>query len=191
MVWWSAGSSATAPLRARKSHRNHGNKEGLEMSPLTLAHVVISLVGIASGFVVVFGFLNSKRLNGWNTLFLTATVLTSLSGFVLPAHKFMPSHAIGVLSLLVLAVAILGRYRFGLNGGWRAAYVICAVIAQYLNFFVLVFQLFEKVPALRALAPTQSEPPFAITQGVFLLLFLLLGIFSVKRFRNTGLQATG
>jgi hypothetical protein len=159
------------------------------MTALTLTHVVISLVGIASGLVVIFGFLKTKQLNGWTALFLTTTVLTSLTGFVLPAHKFMPSHAIGLLSLLVLAIAILGRYWFHMNGRWRLAYVICAVIAQYLNVFVLVAQLFDKVPALKSLAPTQSEPPFAISELVVLLVFILLGILAVRGFRHKPLPA--
>jgi hypothetical protein len=159
------------------------------MTALTVTHVVISLVGIASGLVVISGFLKAKQLNGWTALFLATTVLTSATGFLLPAHKFMPSHAIGLLSLLVLAMAILGRYRFHMNGRWRLTYVICAVIAQYLNVFVLAAQLFDKVPALKSLAPTQSEPPFAVSELVILLVFILLGILAVRGFRRKPLPA--
>lgn len=157
---------------------------------LTLIHVVISLIGIVSGFVVIYGFLTSRRLDGWTALFLTTTVLTSVTGFLFPFHKFTPAHAIGILSLVILAVAILGRYRFHMNGGWRSTYVITAMIAQYLNFFVLVVQSFMKVSALKAVAPTQSEPPFAITQGIVLLLFICLGVLAVKKFRVTPALAT-
>jgi hypothetical protein len=158
------------------------------MTAFTLVHVVISLVGIGSGFVVIAGFLKAKRLDGWTALFLTATVLTSVTGFLLPFHKFMPSHAVGTLSLLVLALAILGRYQYHLNGVWRPIYAVSAVIAQWFNVFVLVAQLFAKVPALTALAPTQSEPPFAITQAAVLVLFIWLGILAVKRFQVKTIQ---
>jgi hypothetical protein len=158
------------------------------MTAFTLVHVVTSLVGIGSGFVLIAGFLKAKQLDGWTALFLTATVLTSVTGFLLPFHKFMPSHAVGTLSLLVLALAILGRYQYHLNGVWRPIYVVSAVIAQWFNVFVLVAQLFAKVPALRALAPTQSEPPFAITQAAVLVLFIWLGILAVKRFQVKTIQ---
>lgn len=154
------------------------------MTTFTLLHVAISLIGIVSGFVVVFGMIGGKRLDGWTALFLTTTVLTSVTGFLFPFHKLMPSHIVGSISLLVLAVAIVARYPRHLNGGWRWIYAVSAVIAFYLNFFVLVAQSFAKIPALKAMAPTQSEPPFAITQLVVLAAFVVLGIFSVKRFRN-------
>src|SRR5437764_10602616 len=117
------------------------------MAPLTFVHVVLSLVGIGSGFVVVYGLLAPKRLDAWTAAFLASTVATSATGFVLPADHFMPSHAIGIVSLLVLAVAIPARYAFRLAGAWRRTYVISAVTALYLNVFVLVAQLFQKVPA--------------------------------------------
>src|SRR6267143_5534836 len=130
------------------------------LSAFTLFHVVLSLVGILSGFVVLAGFLTAKRSNGWTALFLTTTALTSVTGFLFPFHKFLPSHAVGIVSLIVLAVAIFARYVRQLAGAWRGIYVVTAVIALYLNVFVLIAQLFQKVPALKAMAPTQSEPPF-------------------------------
>src|SRR6266581_8402538 len=142
------------------------------LSAFTLFHVALSLVGILSGFVVVGGFLTAKRRNGWTALFLLSTVLTSVTGFLFPFERFLPSHAIGIVSLLVLAVAILARYPCHLAGAWRRVYVVSAVTALYLNVFVLIAQLFQKVPALRDMAPTQSEPPFLITQVVFLALFV-------------------
>jgi hypothetical protein len=127
-------------------------------SGFTLVHVLLSLVGIVSGFVVVFGLLTARRLDGWTALFLASTVATSLTGFGLPFHRLMPSHIIGIISLVVLGVAIIARYARHLAGAWRWIYVVCAVIALYLNFFILIVQAFMKVPALKAMAPTQSEP---------------------------------
>ncbi len=154
----------------------------LGMTAFTFFHVVLSLVGILSGFVVVAGFLTAKRLNGWTALFLVTTVLTSVTGFLFPFHKFMPSHAVGIVSLLVLAVTIPALYVYHLAGPWRRTYVIGAVIALYLNVFVLIAQFFMKIPALKAMAPTQSEPPFLGAQVVVMLIFIVLGILAAKRF---------
>jgi len=152
------------------------------LSAFNLFHVALSLVGILSGFVVVGGFLTAKRSNGWTALFLVTTVLTSVTGFLFPFHKFLPSHAVGIISLLVLAVTIPALYFFHLRGPWRRTYVTGAVIALYLNVFVLIAQFFMKAPALKALAPTQSEPPFLGTQVVVMLVFIILGVFAAKRF---------
>jgi hypothetical protein len=146
-------------------------------------HVLISLIGIATGLVVSFGMLRGNRMNGLTAVFLITTVLTSATGFFLPAPHFLPSHAIGILSLIVLAIAFAARYPFHMAGAWRRTYVITAVIALYFNVFVLVAQLFMKVDALKALAPTQSEPPFAIAQGAVLFIFIVLGTLAAKRFR--------
>lgn len=152
------------------------------MATLTSIHVVISLAGIISGFVVIFGLLGGNRLDRWTAFFLTTTVLTSVTGYLFPVHKLMPSHILGALSLIALAFAIYARYNRHLSGGWCSTYVLTAVLAQYFNVFVLVVQSFLKVPSLKALAPTQSEPPFAIAQGVVLVLFLVFGTLAVKRF---------
>jgi hypothetical protein len=154
------------------------------LAAFTLFHVVLSLIGIGAGFVVVYGLLASMRFDGWTKLFLTTTVATSATGFLFPVQRFLPSHAVGILSLIMLALAILARYRFGLAGGWRRTYAVTAVIALYFNVFVLIVQLFEKVPALRAIAPTQSEPPFQIAQLGALLLFIFLGIRAAMKFRG-------
>jgi hypothetical protein len=151
---------------------------------LTTVHVAISLVAIAAGFVVVYGFLTDQRLDGWTATFLTTTVLTSVTGFLFPFNGITPGLVVGVLSLLVLAVAILARYHFHLAGPWRATYVISSVVAFYFNFFVLVVQMFAKIPALKELAPTQSEPPFVATQLIVLLLFVVFGIAGVRKFRG-------
>jgi hypothetical protein len=156
----------------------------LGMTPLTFAHVAISLVGIASGFVVAWGLLTARRLDGWTVLFLTTTVATSVTGFIFfPFEHLLPSHVLGIISLVVLAIAIVARYRFHLSGVWRVVYVASAVIAFYFNFFVLIVQSFQKIPALQALAPTQSEPPFVIAQLVALGLFIAFGVAAVIKFR--------
>jgi hypothetical protein len=156
------------------------------LSTFTFLHVVISLVAIASGFVVVYGLLTSKRMDGWTALFLTTTVATSVTGFLFPVHHFMPSHGVGIVSLILLAFAILARYRYSLAGGWRRTYAITAVVALYLNFFVLIVQLFMKVPSLKELAPTQTEPPFQITQLVALLIFTVLAVRAAMKFHIEG-----
>lgn len=156
----------------------------LGMTTLTFVHVVLSLMGVFSGLIVVFGLLTAKRLDGWTVVFLTTTVATSVTGFLFPFHKFLPSHAVGIVSLVVLTLAIWARYGRHLTGGWRRTYAITAVLALYLNVFVLVVQLFLKVPALNALAPTQTEPPFKLAQLVLLVLFVLVGILAARRFRN-------
>jgi hypothetical protein len=156
----------------------------LGMTTAVFIHVVLSLIGLVSGFVAVFGLLSSKRLDGWTALFLATTVLTSVTGFFLPAEKLLPSHIVGIISLVVLAVAILARYAYHLAGAWRWIYVIGAVIGLYLNFFVFIVQSFLKVPALKALAPTGSEPPFLVAQVIALVLFVVLGIGSVRGFKG-------
>ena len=148
----------------------------------TIIHVLISLVGIASGLVVTYGLLTAKRLDGWTKIFLITTVLTSITGFFFPVQHFMPSHAVGILSLLILLPCIIARYPLHLAAHWRLVYVITAMIALYLNVFVLVVQLFEKVPPLHDLAPTQTEPPFKITQLTVLILFTVLTITAAIRF---------
>ena len=154
----------------------------LVMTTLGYVHSVISLVGIAAGFVVVRGMFHSQRREGWTQVFLLTTVATSVTGFFFPFGTLLPSHKIGILSLIVLAIAMVALYVRHLAGAWRWMYVVCAVLAQYFNCFVLVVQLFRRVTVLQTLAPTQSEPPFAITQLVVLLLFVWLGTRAVKRF---------
>ncbi len=132
---------------------------GMTLSAFTLVHIVISVIGIGSGLLVMYGLLIGKRLDGATAIFLVSTVATSVTGFGFPFDRLLPSHKVGILSLLVLAVAIVARYIFHLAGAWRGMYVVSAAVALYLNVFVLVVQLFEKVPALRAMAPTQKEPP--------------------------------
>ena len=156
---------------------------GMSLSTFTLLHVVISLVGIAFGLIVVYGFIAVKRLDSWTALFLLTTVLTSATGFLFPFKHLLPSHIVGALSLLVLAAAIVARYPRHLEGGWRRTYVVCAMVALYLNCFVLVVQCFLKVPALHALAPNGNEPPFLIAQLALLAVFALLTFVAARRFK--------
>ena len=155
---------------------------GMSLSTFTTVHVIISLVAIASGIIVLVGMLGSKRLNGLTALFLFTTVLTSVTGFGFPFTHFSPAHKLGIISLVVLAIAILARYSFHMAGSWRWIYVVTATMALYLNVFVLVVQSFEKAPALHALAPTQTEGPFKIAQLVVLVLFMVLTVVAVRKF---------
>jgi hypothetical protein len=154
------------------------------MTPFTFAHVVISLVGIASGFVVLWGLLTARRLDGWTALFLLSTVATSVTGFFFPFERLLPSHVVGIISLVVLVIVILARYPRHLAGVWRRIYAVSAVIALYLNFFVLIVQSFLKVPALHAVAPNQTESPFVITQLVVLVLFALFAVGAAIKFHG-------
>jgi hypothetical protein len=145
-------------------------------------HVAISLIGIASGLVVLYGLIIGRSFGAWTALFLATTILTSVTGFLLPPFGFDPPRAIGILSLVLLAVAVIAFYAFGLAGPWRWVYVITAMIALYLNAFVGVIQAFGKLSFLHSLAPTQSEPPFLITQLLVLAAFVSLGFLAVRRF---------
>jgi hypothetical protein len=156
---------------------------------LLFLHVALSLVGIASGFVVIWGMLNARLFDRWTAVFLATTLSTSLTGFLFPFHGFTPGIGLGLISLPVLGCAMFARYGRALAGPWRRVYVITAVLAQYLNFFVLIVQSFMKIPGLHDLAPTQSEPPFAITQLVALVAFVVLGILAAIRFRPTTVSA--
>jgi hypothetical protein len=156
---------------------------GMSLAAFTTLHVVIGLIGIASGFVVVFGMMAGKRLPAVTILFLVATALTSLTGFLFSLKSVTPAVILGILSILVLLVATIALYGRHLAGAWRGTYVISAIVALYFNFFVLIVQSFQKVPALNALAPTQSEAPFKIAQSLALLIFITLGRIAFKRFR--------
>jgi hypothetical protein len=161
---------------------------GLSLEAFTILHVAISLIGILSGFVVVFGLVGGKRLDGWTALFLTTTVLTSVTGFMFPFEKVTPGIKLGIISVVVLAIAIAARYAFHLGGAWRTIYAVGATLALYLNVFVLVVQSFEKVPALHALAPTGSEPAFWAAQLVVLAAFLVLGTSATIKFRHAAVR---
>jgi hypothetical protein len=158
------------------------------LSIVVLVHVVISVIAIVAGFVVMAGMIGSRQRPGWTALFLLLTILTSVTGFVIPplvTDKLLPSHIIGALSLVVLAIACFALYGQKLAGPWRWVYVVTALLAQYLNVFVLVIQSFLKIGPLHALAPSipPSEPPFAVLQGLVLLFFIVFVIGAVRRFR--------
>jgi hypothetical protein len=155
-----------------------------------MVHVVLSLVGILSGLVVVYGLIAGKRLEGATAVFLVTTILTSVTGFGFPFDHLLPSHRVGIVSLILLALAVLAKYAFHAHGGWQSTYVFGAVFALYLNVFVLVVQLFRHVPALNAFAPTQTtEPAFLISQVAVLAIFLLLGAVAVARSRPGRVRA--
>lgn len=155
---------------------------GTSIATFTTVHVVISLIAIAAGLVVVAGMLRASRLPGWTAFFLATTVLTSVTGFFFPVTQVLPSHIVGVVSLVVLGVTLLALYAKRLAGPWRWIYVAGATLALYLNCFVLVVQSFLKLPALNRLAPTQSEPPFVVAQLAVMALFVALGIRAAVRF---------
>ena len=155
----------------------------MDSQAFTLFHVVLSLLGIASGLIVLYGLLKSQRMPALTWFFLLTTIATSATGYFFERDKILPSHIVGAISLAVLALAVVALYFGRLRGAWRATYVITAVIGLYLNMFVLVAQSFLKIPALHELAPTGQEPPFAIGEGIVLLIFIVLGVLAVKRFR--------
>jgi hypothetical protein len=156
---------------------------GLSLSTFTIVHVIISLIAIVAGFIAVFGMLAGNRMAGWTAIFLGTTILTSVTGFGFPFDHVLPSHIVGAISLVFLAVAVFALYAKHLAGAWRWIYVVSAIIALWFNVFVLIVQSFMKISALKALAPTQSEPPFQIAQGAALVLFVVLAIFAVRKFR--------
>jgi hypothetical protein len=154
----------------------------LGMSTFTFVHTVLSLIALVTGLIVVIGLLSSKRLRGWTVLFLVTAVATSATGFGFKVESYGASHVVGVISLAVLLVAILAYYAFHLHGAWRWIYAVTAVIAAYFLVFVAIAQAFKKIPALTAMAPTLSEPPFAVAQGITLVIFVILGIAAARTF---------
>jgi hypothetical protein len=157
---------------------------GMATSTFTLVHVWLSLIGMGAGLVVMLGLLAGKTLGGWTALFLTTTAATSITGFAFPFDHLLPSHKVGIVSLAVLALALLARYGFRLTGPSRRVYAVCAGLALYLNVFVAVVQAFEKVSFLNAMATTQTEPVFVVAQVVVLALFAVLTIGAARRFRE-------
>jgi hypothetical protein len=174
--------------RVPASRADSENNVLFDSPTFTLVHVAISLLGVISGLVVLGGLIAGLGLNGWTALFLASTILTSVTGFAFPATTITPAHVVGALSLIALAACLAALYWKRLVGPWRATYVVTAALAVYLNVFVLVVQTFAKTPALAQLAPTQQEPPFAVTQAAVLGLFVWLGWTALRRFRQ---PATG
>jgi hypothetical protein len=162
---------------------------GMSLETYTFIHVLISLIGIGSGFLVMYGLLVSKPLKGITAIFLVFTALTSITGFGFPFEHLLPSHILGIMSLVALAIGIPARYLFHISGAWRWVFVITSALALYFNVFVLVVQSFMKVPALRAMAPTQKEPPFLFAQLFVLLIFAVVTIFATLRFHPERMHA--
>jgi hypothetical protein len=164
---------------------------GMSLATFTMVHVIISLIGIVSGIIVMFGMLGSNRMPGLTAIFLLFTILTSATGFGFPFTQLLPSHMIAILSLVLLAIACIALYAMRLAGPWRWIYAVTALVSLYLNVFVLVIQAFLKVPALHALAPSvpPSEPPFAVVQGLVLLFFVLFIIGAWRRFHPAAAMA--
>jgi len=155
----------------------------LGMTLFTFVHVVISLIAILSGLIVLFGMIGNDRMDRMTAVFLLFTVATSVTGFFFPIHALTPALVLGTISIVVLVVAIAARYAFAMRGAWRWIFVVTALAAQYFNCFVLVVQLFLKIPTLHALAPSGSEPPFVIAQALLPLFYIVAGYFAVTRFR--------
>jgi hypothetical protein len=162
---------------------------GMSIGTYTILHVILSLIGIGSGFIVLFGLIKGKLLTPWNAVFLVTTILTSLTGFGFPNTKVTPGIILGILSMIVLAIALIALYVFHLKGAWRRTYAISAMIALYFNVFVLIAQTFEHVPAFHALAPTGTETPFKVAQTLLLLLFIVLITTAARKFSNRLLAA--
>jgi hypothetical protein len=158
---------------------------GMSLSTFTTLHVIISLIAIVSGIIVMFGLLRSNNMPGLTAIFLLFTILTSATGFLFPFTKLLPSHMVGILSLMLLVIAVIALYGVKLSGPWRWIYVVTAMTSLYLNIFVLLIQGFLKVDALKALAPTQTEPPFVVIQGILLAFFVIVIIGAARRFRPT------
>jgi hypothetical protein len=154
---------------------------GMSTAAFTEFHVLLSLIGIVSGIIVVFGMLKSNLMPAMTSIFLLTTVATSVTGFMFDS-PFGPARVVGIISLGVLAVAIAALYGFKLAGRWRVAYVASAVLALYLNCFVGVVQTFLKIPFFHALAPTQKEPPFGIAQALVFIVLLAFGIAAARKF---------
>ncbi|OJU16512.1 MAG: hypothetical protein BGN84_16515 [Afipia sp. 62-7] len=156
---------------------------GLSLAGFTVLHLVISMIAIGLGLIVAGGLLASNRLPGWTAWFLILTVVTSATGFLFPFTQILPSHIVAIISLVLLAIAVYALYGKGLTGIWRSVYVVTAMLALWFNVFVLIVQSFQKVALLNAYAPTGSEPPFAITQGIVLLFFVFTIILGIRRVR--------
>ena len=153
------------------------------MSTFTWVHTALSVAALIAGLIVVIGLFTSKTLGGWTAIFLATAIATSATGFGFPFQSFGASHWIGVISLVVLVLAVLARYVLHYAGAWRWLYAVCIVVAFYFLVFVLIAQAFKKVPALAALAPTLSEPPFAIAQLVAMVIFVVIAVATARKFR--------
>ncbi|ABD09042.1 conserved hypothetical protein [Rhodopseudomonas palustris HaA2] len=154
---------------------------GMSLTTFTLVHTIISLIAIVAGLVAMAGLLGSRSLPGWTALFLVTTILTSATGFLFPFFQLLPSHIVGIISLVLLAAAVIAYYGFRQRGYWRAGYVVTAMLSLYLNVFVLIVQAFQKIGPLRDLAPNQNEPPFLAAQAIALLMLVAAIVVGLRR----------
>jgi hypothetical protein len=162
---------------------------GMSLTTFTILHVLISLIGIVAGPVAMIGWLNSDPSRIPTAIFLATTILTSVTGFLFTFTKLLPSHIVGIISLVMLAIATLALYGRRLSGIWRPIFAVTAMLSLYLNVFVLIVQAFLKIPPLKVLAPTQTEPAFLVAQGSAFLLFIVLAILTTVRFRPVRLAS--
>jgi len=177
------GVGIEAGTPGRRTDSDHAKGSFMDSQTFTLFHVAISLIAIASGLIVAYGLLTAKRMRAMTLLFLITTIATSVTGFFFHRDHVTPAHIVGAISLVLLAITCAALYIHDLRRSWRAIYAAGAVTCLYLNVFVLIVQMFLKIPLLHELAPKGSEPPFALAQAIVLVLFVVLGIFAVKRFR--------
>jgi hypothetical protein len=187
-IWWFGFGRKSGAEAPHSKIIGRGGKVMSGLAAFTAFHVLLSLIGIATGFVVIFGLIAGRWLGLPMSIFLWTTILTSVTGFFFPFKGITPGIVLGIISLVVLALSLFALYGKKMAGGWRTTFVITAVVAEWLNFFVLIAQLFEKVPALHALAPTNTEGPFKIAQLTALILFVVLGFLATKNFRHAHLQ---
>ncbi|QHP67630.1 hypothetical protein EI171_09405 [Bradyrhizobium sp. LCT2] len=185
---WQSHEGRNTNLHLNAESRRDVMVLGLSLPVFTMVHVIISLIAIVAGLVVMFGLLGSKPMPGLTAIFLLFTILTSATGFLFPFKELLPSHIIGIISLVLLAIACIALYGMKLAGVWRPVYIVTAMISLYFNVFVLVIQSFLKVPALAALAPAvppapPSGPVFAVVQGIVLVFFVVLTIGAWRRFK--------
>jgi uncharacterized membrane protein len=156
---------------------------GMSLTTFTLLHVLISLIGIVVGLIAMTGWLKSDPSRIPTAIFLATTILTSVTGFLFPFTRLLPSHIVGIISLVMLALATFALYAGRVSGFWRPIYTVTAMLSLYLNVFVLLVQAFMKIAMLRAWAPTQTEPAFLVAQGAAFVLFFALTILTTVRFR--------
>ena len=160
-----------------------------DLGTYTAFHTILSLIALVVGIVVVADLLSPKIRRSLTVLFLITAIATSVTGFGFPFHGILPSHILGVIALIVLAVALYAMYGAHLHGAWRPVYAVAIVASLYFLVFVGIAQAFSKIPFLHVLAPNGSEPPFAIAQLVALVLFIAVGYAAARSFRRAPLEA--
>ena len=159
------------------------------MSGLTLFHVIVSLIAIVSGIGVAYGLIVSRRYERCTFVYMVSTIVTLLTGFFFPYHGFTPAIGIGILCTLIFIPTAIARYTFHMNGIWRPVFIVGSLVLFFFNSLVLIVQSFQKIPALNAFAPNGNEPPIMVAQAALLVVFLIVGFFSVRRFHPTLLGA--